>query len=90
MRYTIHNLDVWGNNTDGYEVNDVYPSSGEIEATVETTDHELIKALKSTGHINPKCHYASFEIDGDEMNIYIDYSTTRVAGYPLLELRVVD
>ena len=71
--YSVHGLDVWGNKKDGYEVNDVYPSSGTITIPVDATNDEIIAALKKEGFIDRNIRASSIEIDGEVENT-MDYN----------------
>lgn len=88
--YKIYSLDVWGNNRDGYEVNDLCFSGLTIELSDNFTDKELIKAMKEVGFINTKCQFKSFQIDGEDSTLYIQYNTSKVFSMPIAELRLVD
>jgi len=45
--FKIHTLDVWGNESDGFDVNDIYPASDEITFNDfdDKKDYELIQQL---------------------------------------------
>lgn len=88
--YKIYSLDVWGNNKDGYEVNDLCFSGLTIELPENFTDKQLIKAMKEVGFINTKCQFKSFDIVNSIETLYIDYSTSKIHGRPIAELRLVD
>jgi hypothetical protein len=45
MIIQVRGLDVWGNQEDGYEVNDVYGVQAEIEVPADISYEGLIKAL---------------------------------------------
>ena len=88
--YKIYSLDVWGNNKEGYEVNDLCYSGLTIELPENFTDKQLIKAMKDVGFINTKCQFKSFNIEGEFETLYINYSTSKIHGRPIAELRLVD
>ena len=86
MKYQVYSYDVWGNKQDGYEVNDVYPTTFEIEIDDNTTDKQIIKQLKKEGFINKYLRNKSLDVDGADTGsyFYVDYNIT---SYPLCELR---
>jgi hypothetical protein len=77
--FEVWSLDVYGNQRDGFEVND-RSKIGSVFSVVDD-DNYIIKSLKRADIINKKCHYSSFSIDGDERSLYVDYK-----GKPLLQL----
>jgi uncharacterized Zn ribbon protein len=80
--YRLYTYDVWGNEKDGYEVNDVFKSS-ELYSFDEKLSYEnLIKELKKQGLIKKGLHVKSIEIGGDDLTITFDYK-----GKPEFELR---
>lgn len=83
--YTVRPLDVWGNDEDGYNVNDVYPSVGTVEIPDEATDKDVIDALADAGFVDIIIDMDEVRIDGDERgyDFCIEYK-----GKPELELRV--
>ena len=81
----VWSLDVWGNEKDGYQVNDrseraVKMCTAEIWNGKKTLIQWLKKALDDRGN---RAHTDSFTIDGDRFHRYIDYK-----GRPLFELEV--
>ena len=83
--WQVITYDVWGNNREGYDVNDKH-KSGRVRMHVAYSDRQVIATLKAAGVINSRCRYASFDIDGDADTIYVTYSTSRMHGYPVCEL----
>lgn len=81
--YTVHALDVWGNKTNGYDVNDVYPSQGELTLT---EGEGIAQALIDNDFIYSDFNSDKLDIDDSsaDYNIYISYD-----GKPELELRRV-
>ena len=90
MKYELYSYDVWGNNREGYEVNDLY-----YQCTIEidneshewTTDKQIIQALKKEGYLKKNARFSSFEIHDGESSLYITYNTNKCSGYPIYELR---
>jgi len=81
----VHPLDVWGNDRDGYAVNDVYPSRGSIEVPPDASHREIVTALKHGGFIDRNVHLKSVEVDGDP-EFGLDVGEART-GKPVYRLR---
>lgn len=81
-KYTVHFLDVWGNDNDGYEVNDIYPSSAEIDILEGMDYPAIVQLLIDKGIVRPSIDVDSVECTGEESQIFIDYD-----GRPEIELR---
>lgn len=90
IKYRIYSLDVWGNNREGYEVNDLCSSGIVIELKEGFTNKELIQAMKRAGYLNTKARFKSFNIEGDELALFINYNTSKVFNMPIAELRQVN
>lgn len=93
--YKLYAYDVWGNEKEGYEVNNVYSAlvgtnlfdavSVEVELPPDASDRDIIKSIKDSGWLNKKLHYKSFEVEGDfDYTLYLSYK-----GRPLGELRKI-
>lgn len=86
--YDVHALDVWGNKRDGFEVNDVYPSSGKVTLRDNSTKKDVIQALKREGFIRTGIRMNSIGFDGEfGERLYID--DMKDGGRPVYELRAV-
>jgi len=86
MKYTVWNLDVWGNKEEGYTVNDRH-KIGEFELPETPEDMEILTALDEAGFISP---LEDFDLDLLEVvdfypNYDIDYD-----GMPQLSLDCED
>lgn len=82
-RYREYGYDVWGNNKDGYEVNDVFKRD-----IVEIDDQkDLIKEMRKQGLIKKGVRSKSIGIDGEPG--YTFYITDNRNGCPAFELRYV-
>lgn len=89
--WEIATYDVWGNEKDGYEVNDVY-RRGEVELELEPqtanagTPQEFVhasptdKQIREALGIKPR---VQIDTDGDDLTIYVNHKST---GYPFGEL----
>lgn len=84
-KYNVYSLDVWGNEEDGYEVND-RSFIGTIELYNEFTDQDVIQALLEADILNSFSGKVvdMFDIQSEEGHIDIDYKDK-----PLLELEEV-
>lgn len=80
----VWTYDVWGNEKDGYEVNDRYEvgTYKDMDSIFQAKDGDIISWLKDEGHLVKGTHLKSFEIDGDgEQYLTIDFK-----GRPILEV----
>ena len=75
-KYEIFDYDIWGNEEDGHEVNDVVPTGIFIY-----TDASKASICKKLGLDDPY----KMDVDYNEDSIYIDYD-----GNPYCELRKKD
>lgn len=88
---TAH-YDVWGNDKDGYEINDVYRQSSEVEIRIAIkvnnagTPQEFLSAYPSNSQIRKALGLRRFKIDtdGDDLVIYVNRSRD---SYPCGEIR---
>ena len=87
-RYQICTYDLWGNEQDGYEVNDVYSQGSDFvfaESVVEN-DRELVKNLKKMLNLKKGLKLSFFDVDGEGNEIiYVNYR-----GMPICEMRMVE
>ena len=85
-KFDLYTYDVWGNDKDGYEVNDIYLQEHDIcidEEIVFGRDKELIQALKRINIIHKTSKTSKWGITGDpDLSLYFDY-----CGKPVFELR---
>ncbi len=86
MKYTLLTYDVWGNEKDGYEVNNTFSTGTTIELPTNASDKDIKRALRS---YYPNIMNAKLKIEGDDTLICIDRDTQRCTR-PLCELRVSD
>lgn len=82
--YRVWALDVLGNTRDGYEVNDRSEIT-RIKIRLDGHDHAEIRALKRAKLLNPKTHFSSFAVHGDDHCIMID---SKRDGRPLYQLEL--
>ena len=88
MKYDVISYDVWGNDEDGYEVNDAHKvGTIELAAYQCTNDARLTQCLINEGLLKEGTTAQDLIIEGWNEIIYIaEYSNS----YPLYELRKQD
>jgi hypothetical protein len=88
--WDIATYDVWGNRKDGYEVNDVYRQSRDLELMLKVTVNNV--GLPSEFESAYPSDYAirqifgvtcQIETEGDDLDIYVN---RRSDGYPIGEM----
>lgn len=84
-RYRLINYDVWGNEKDGFEINNQFYTNDYVEIPKGASDAEIISILKDEGIIKKGAKKESIEIDGEEG--YSLRFTHRPTGRPEFELR---
>jgi hypothetical protein len=86
--YRLYLLDVWGNENDGYDVNDKFKTDFKVTVGNDFCDAELIESLKNI-YFDPSIDPFDKDIEvndiGDDSVLYIDYK-----GKPQIELRLED
>jgi len=85
IKYKLVTYDVWGNDTDGYEVNDAHFTGDSIELKTELNDSDMIDKLKEEGIIDEHVKNEEIRIDGEEA--YSLYFVYEPLEYPMFELR---
>jgi len=81
-KYRVFSLDVWGNNTDGFEVND-RSHSGDILIPLDASDKDIIKTLKKSKFLYNRMRTKTFSIDGDDIMLYVEFAKTTEPLYQL-------
>lgn len=84
---TVWSLDVWGNQKDGFEVND-RSKQGEYKVPCDFgtwSDEQLVRWLKDYGFIRKGVHRSSLSFDGDDLTIYVEQSRD---SYPLYQIEI--
>lgn len=93
-RYRLYTYDVWGNETDGWEINNVF-STDNVESFLcmeivhnPGTDREFYSYSVTDEAIADAigCDISRIETDGDDECVYV----TGENGYPLCEYRLED
>lgn len=84
-KFELINHDVWGNDEEGYQVNDSW-KIGEIEInSVDCDNEEIVEALKEFGFLKDSVTVEDIEVEGEtEYSLYINEADTLK---PLCELR---
>jgi hypothetical protein len=89
--WELWSYDVWGNETDGYEVNDrscfarQYKLRLAVVVNNEGTPQEFISAYPKDNQIRRAfgCKRVQLDLEGDDTYIYVSDETT---GYPIGEM----
>jgi len=85
MRYEIIDYDVWGNEEDGWQVNQSFHTGRFVEIPEGARDYQIVRALKNAGVFRSRVQTADVRIDGEEgYSLYLEDART---GRPELELR---
>ena len=92
--WEVRTYDVWGNATDGHEVNDSfvvtqnYPLTIEVTVNNKGTDLEFLSAYPTDNQIRKALDLRSIQLDleGDDLTIYVNRASN---GYPLGELHCI-
>lgn len=79
----INYFDVWGNEVDGYIVNDAMVS-GNVEFPENATDAEIILSLKDFGILGEYANENTISIEGDDMFMELKNKDN---DYPICQLR---
>jgi hypothetical protein len=88
MKYEFVHLDVWGNEEDGFEVNDQHASGTIIDIENIDNDQEILEKCIEEGWLKPGVTLNDVTIDGsDEYDLNIDEASN---GRMLFTLRLVD
>ncbi len=83
--YKFVSYDVWGNDADGYEVNDAHYTGDMIVLKQGIPDKVIISKCTEMGWVNPELNVGDIEIEGEEGHtLYFMYTPT---CYPMFELR---
>lgn len=85
--FTVWTLDVWGNENDGYEVNDrCKVGTVDIPDFDNATDHAVLVALVEAGYLKPGSE-AHGSFDGSDGLYYVEDKNT---ACPWLQLETID
>ena len=103
VKYDVLSLDVWGNEQDGFDVNDrsCFQRGVEFPTTEEKyyshmtgnsveywpSDQQIIDTLIEIGFLNPDVKLSDIDIDGDPQ--YSLYLDDSSNGFPICQLEFV-
>ena len=76
-------FDVWGNEVDGWEVNDASIWSTDIELKDDMTDEEIIDYLISVNYLTPDAKGIVQLVDGGDWIEIENSESSGQPGYPL-------
>ena len=93
MKMKLYDYDVWGNDKDGYEVNDIYAAlvgydlfhaeNVYIDVLESDTDKQIVQKLKKSTWMKKTVKDSKVDIEGEmEYGLYLNY-----CGKPACELR---
>lgn len=86
MTMQLLTLDVWGNEKEGYEVNDIRESGIFFRfKDFRVSKKALLKALKRVDYLKKNLKFSSFTVEGDDYGLFIDYK-----GMPVYQLRRIE
>jgi hypothetical protein len=87
MRYRLYTYDLWGNEGDGYEVNDVSASEITIDIDPNDCDKAIIEKIKAAMPVQQQKRYQSedFGIEGGDTPECFIWITHK--GVPFCEFR---
>jgi len=68
--FTVMSLDVWGNQRDGYEVNDQY-DAGTIEVQEPWDQEDIFRVLKAEGYFKRRIQRRSVEIEVQDDDVVL-------------------
>lgn len=80
--WTVWTLDVWGNPSDGWDVND-RSNRGKINLAIDATDAQIIEALIWRGYLSNDARGAVVVADADDRGMNIDRKRD---GRPILQM----
>ena len=89
--WEVWTYDVWGNEKDGFEVNDrsclhrEYPMRIKVEVNNQGTGQEFLSAYPTDKQVRQALDLKRIQIDtdGDDLTFYVNHAST---GYPCGEL----
>lgn len=88
MKVSIISYDVWGNDKDGYEVNQSFYWRTGVDFNLDwNSNRDLVKFLKQEDYLAKHVKVSNLEFDDHEQVVYIN---RRRDGYPLAEIRIDD
>lgn len=83
-KYRLITYDVWGNNEDGFYVNNRFRTETILDIPSEESDDKIIGVLKEKGILTDKANKNNVQIDGESDSVL--FFTDSERGMPLFEL----
>lgn len=84
-KFEIFGYDVWGNEEDGFEVNDVHSTGRYVKLHEDMDDTDIIDTLKEIDYFGVRYRSDWFTIDGEFDDVL--YIILAAKGLPICELR---
>jgi hypothetical protein len=79
VKFEIITLDVWGNEHEGFEINDMHRTGDFVDITGDTTDKDILAQLIALDYVAPQCaKYAKIEWLGDD---FVEVNDNRNGKY---------
>lgn len=88
MTYRWLDYDVWGNEDDGFYVNDVRRSGYTVELPPDVSDTDLLRILRDEGVLNKRATTRTVQIESDDEYSFVLYEKKSMR--PVGELRLED
>lgn len=87
MTMQLLTCDTWGNEKDGYEINDIRENGifFIFKENSQVKNETILRALKRADYLKKSLRFSSFTVDGDDYGLFIDYK-----GMPIYQLRRID
>lgn len=85
LKCCVWALDVWGNEHDGFEVNDRSVLVESLFIPRFGTVKQIIKALKKCDALYKRAHFKSYFVEDNDLTIYINWNKNL---RPILELEI--
>ena len=89
-KYQLYDYEVWGNNKDGYEVNDILKTNTIISIPLNASDREIIRILKKESIIKNNIRFSSIDFEGETGFVLYFSHHTQSHYRPEFELRCID
>ena len=88
MQYRVINLDVWGNEDDGFEVNDLHNTGLVVDLADDADDASIVSALIEVDALQDYVTGADVDISGEpEFTLFVDDATNSM---PLFHLQAIE
>lgn len=85
-KWRVWGLDVWGNDKDGYEVNDRWEITDDLILPRGSTDRDVMEWLKHAGLLKKYVQLRWLNFEGDSDFIYIEQARN---AYPLFQMEKI-